>query len=116
MRPSVLIIGASPAIRLLWRTVFACRGWDVREADTVAGALASLDPAPDYLILDPHLPDGDGGPILRRVREAGLRTRVAVATTPEEAGYLEESGPIVLLDNPLDVVEVWKGSMLATAG
>ena len=97
MRPTLLIVEADPAIRLIWRTLFAGRGWDVREADNVTRGLASLEPAPDYLILARHLPDGDGEAILGQVREAGLKTRVAVAAA-------------------CDVVEVWRGAMLAVAG
>ena len=79
MRPKLLIVEADPANRVVWRTLFADRGWDVCEAGTVAEGLASLDPAPDYLILALELPDGDGGAILAQVRETGHKTRVSVA-------------------------------------
>ena len=97
MPPTLLVVEADPATRLAWRTLFAGRGWDVREAGSVAEGMASLEPAPDYLILARDLPDGDGEAILRRTREAGLTTRVAVAAA-------------------CDIVDVYREAVLAAAG
>ena len=59
-------------------------------ASTVAEGLALLDPPPDYLILDLGLPDAGGEVILRRVRDAGLETRVAVTTGSDDPGRLRK--------------------------
>ena len=113
MRPRLLIVEDDPAMTEVWQVVFSQRGWDVTVAATVAAGLASLDPAPDYLILDLRLPDGDGEAILRQIRETGLRTRVAVTTAMEDAerlGAVRGLGPETLLSKPVDVAEVWQGT------
>src|SRR3954468_2006287 len=80
--PLLLILEDHAATRLALGRVFVHRGWTVRSAAGVAEALDLLGggPAPDALILDLMLPDGDGLDVLRRVRGAGLRTQVAVCT------------------------------------
>lgn len=62
------------------RTLFLHHGWDVSLSRTVAGALTSLDPPPDWIILDLELADGDGEEVLCHVREAGIPSRVAVVS------------------------------------
>ena len=81
-------------------------------ASTVAEGLALLDPPPDYLILDLGLPDAGGEVILRRVRDAGLRTRVAITTGTDDAERLSRVKalkPEVLFEKPVNVADVWRG-------
>jgi DNA-binding NtrC family response regulator len=78
----VMIVEDDAGTRRSLETLFARRGWTVHAAGTVAEAERRLEegPEPDALILDLLLPDGSGATVLRRVRAAGLGTRVAVYT------------------------------------
>lgn len=91
------------------RRIFSRKGWEVLSASTVAEGLARLEPAPDCLLLDLMLPDGDGEAVLRRVREAGLATRVIVVTGVGEEGRLDrlrDLAPEAVLIKPIDLGEV----------
>ena len=64
----------------------------------------------DYLILDWALPDAGGGIILRRVRDAGMKTRVAVTTGTDDSDQLREIGdlrPEAVFEKPVNVADVW---------
>ena len=74
----------------VWEVVFSVRGWEVTVARTLSEGLAALDPPPDYLILDLKLPDGGGEAILHKVRDAKLKTRVAVTTGSDDPRQLSE--------------------------
>ncbi|WP_391733031.1 response regulator transcription factor [Tautonia sociabilis] len=116
VRPILLIVEDDPALTEVWRTIFAARGWEVRSAATVAEGLALLEPAPDYLILDLQLPDGDGGALLRRIRETGMKTRVAVTTASDDPASLAGLEPEALFRKPVDVVDVWRLGAFSEAG
>jgi len=76
--------------------------------------LALLDTPPDYLILDLLLPDQGGEVILRRVRDAGLKTRVAVTTAADAPNYLSEVNslkPEALFQKPVNVGDVWRAAV-----
>ena len=111
MRPKLLIVEDDASMREVWEVVFGSRGWDVTSASTVAEGLALHDPPPDYLILDLLLPDEGGEVILRRVRDAGLKTRVAVTTGSDDAQQLSEVKalkPEALFEKPVNVADVWR--------
>src|SRR4051794_21693232 len=74
----VLIVEDSLAMLYALRAQFEAFGWEVRLSRTVELALGQLDPAPDWIILDLWLSDGDGEEVLRHVRQAGIPSRVAV--------------------------------------
>jgi CheY-like chemotaxis protein len=118
MRPKLLFVGDA-TLRKVWQVLFAGRGWQVASASTADEGLASLDPAPDYLILDLRRPDAGREAVLRRVRETGLRTRVTVLAAPDDAAepdFLAELEPESLLRGPIDVARIWREGVLATAG
>jgi DNA-binding response OmpR family regulator len=118
-RPRLLIVEDDAALLVIWQIVFARRGWEVAVASTVAEGLASLDPPPDFLILDLLLPDQRGEVVLRRVREAGLKTRVAVTTASDDAGQLSTIGdldPEALFLKPFSIADVWREGEAARAG
>jgi two-component system response regulator RegA len=115
----LLIVEDDGPIRKVWHEIFDRRGWDVAAATTVAGGLALLEPAPDYLILDLTLPDGCGETILRKVREDNLKTRVTVMTGVDDAvrlGMVRLLRPDALLRKPIDVADVWREGQLARSG
>jgi two-component system OmpR family response regulator len=78
----LVIVEDDPGACRALATFFSRCGWTVRTGGSVAEAvrLLDLDPKPDALILDLMLPDGNGETVLRKVREAGLPTRVTVYT------------------------------------
>jgi DNA-binding response OmpR family regulator len=87
--------------------LFRRKGWDVLPATTVAEGLALLAAGPAGAILDLHLPDGDGSLVLAAIREAGLPTRVVIATGSEDEAQIarvERMGPDLVLRKPVDVV------------
>lgn len=108
-RHVLLLVEDHEATRRLMARLLSLNGWEVRTAATIAEGLAQLDPEPDCVLLDLMLPDGDGETVLRRVREAHPRTRVAVATATGDEARLEvvrRLGPDALLRKPLDFGEV----------
>lgn len=118
MRPKLLFVG-DEAMKKVWHVLFAARGWQVDTASTAEEGLASLDPAPDYLIVDLRLPAADAEAVLRRVKEAGLRTRVAIIAAPDdgtESSVLRVLKPEVLLRGPIDLAKVWRGGVPSAAG
>jgi DNA-binding response OmpR family regulator len=119
VRPRLLIVEDDALLVVVWQTVFARRGWEVAVASTVAEGLASLDPPPDFLILDLMLPDQGGEVILRRVREAELKTRVAVTTASDDdrqLGIIEDLDPEALFLKPFNIADVWREAEAAKAG
>ena len=116
LRPRLLIVDDDAAMREVWGIVFGSRGWEVVAASSVAEGLSSLDPPPDFLILDLRLPDGGGEAILRRVREAGLKTRVVITTGTDDATVLREVmalRPEAMFAKPINVADVWRESLAA---
>lgn len=71
-----------------------------------------MDPAPDCIILDLMLPDGDGAVILRKVREDKFPTCVVVTTgctDRERLDEVEQLRPERLLRKPVDFSQVLSG-------
>lgn len=116
MQPKLLIVEDDRSLTEVWRTIFSTRGWDVASASTLLDGLAKLDEAPDYLILDLELPDGGGEAILRRIRERGMKTRVAVTTGSDDLSRLIGLDPEALFHKPVDVASVWKQGVFAEVG
>ena len=74
----VLVIDDDPDVSLLARLQLENAGYEVVEADTAAtGTARALDAAPDLILLDWMLPDGDGIGVL-----AALRAEPATADLP----------------------------------
>jgi ActR/RegA family two-component response regulator len=117
--PTLLVVEDDEMSRRAWNSIFSRRGWDVTAVGTVAEALALLDPAPDFLILDLSLADGDGEAILSKVRDAHLKTRVAVTTGTCDVARLrdvEGLNPEALLEKPISVVDLWFEGELTRTG
>lgn len=115
----LLVVEDDDSIRTSWDVIFSQRGWDVVTAGTVAEGLSLLDPAPDYLILDLSLPDGEGETILRRVREGNLKTRVAVTsgdTDPARLRVVRDLKPDAVFLKPINIADVWSEGEEAKVG
>ena len=111
----VLIVEDDMATMFAMTRLFATQGWEVSRSKTVAGALAQLDPSPDWIVLDMGLANGAGADVLRQVRHAGLTSRVAIVSTVLDSERLESLGslePDVVFPKPLrfaDLLEVCTG-------
>lgn len=100
----ILIVEDDLAHLYALRTLFEREGWQVSESRTLAGALAQLDPPPDWIILDLGLADGDGEVLLDHVRGAGLPSRVAVVSSKldaERIARLQPLKPEAILEKPV---------------
>lgn len=108
-RHVLLIVEDHEATRRTLARLLTLYGWEVRTAATIAEGLRLIADEPDWIILDLMLPDGDGEDILRRVKEAGLGTRVAVATGTHDPARLDavrRLGADAVLSKPIDLDEV----------
>src|SRR3954471_3005580 len=117
--PTLLVVEDDEMSQRVWKEIFSRRGWDVTAVGTVAEAMALLAPAPDFLILDLSLADGDGEAILGKVRENSLKTRVAVTTGTCDVARLRHVrglNPEALLEKPFSVVDLWYEGELSRAG
>ncbi len=112
MRPvssekSILIVEDEHSIRYALRRFLAGRGWCVREAATVREAHTALDEcAPDVVLLDIRLPDGDGLDVLQRVgREAPAAKTIMMTAygTLDTVTRSLELGAFDYLVKPLDL-------------
>jgi DNA-binding response OmpR family regulator len=110
--PTVLIVEDHDHTRRLLGKVFSERGWDVREAGTVADALAALEPPPHCVIVDLNLPDGDGTDVLRAVRSGAASTTVVVVITAlSDVTRLARAAalrPHLMIQKPFDWEIVWR--------
>jgi two-component system KDP operon response regulator KdpE len=100
----ILIVEDDLATLYTLRAMFDRAGWDVSSARTLAGALVSLVPAPEWIVLDLGLADGDGEEVLRSVRESGIGTRVAVfsgALDHERIARLAPWRPDLVIAKPI---------------
>ncbi len=104
----LLVVDDDATTRFALQTPFSRQGWKVSVAATVAEAFDELcrTPAPRCVILDLNLPDGRGEMILRAVRDARLKTDVAVCSGVEDADRLSAvmaMHPEALLAKPLEL-------------
>jgi len=87
--PHVLLVEDDPfTARRLLRLLVSRGVCRVVLATTVAQALGLLEPPPDWVILDIHLPDGSGLAVLETIRRAGLPTRVVVSSSTKDSNLL----------------------------
>jgi two-component system response regulator AtoC len=111
MRPSVLVVDDERSFRLLAEEALSSEGFDVRTAGTLARARVELDKsAPDVMILDRRLPDGDGIDLLRDLAATGqLTSQVIVVTAYADVNNAVEAlqaGAVDYLTKPLQVTDL----------
>lgn len=109
----LMIVEDDPASRSSLASIFSRRGWAVCSVGTLAEAMAFLEHglAPDCMVLDLKLPDGDGIEVLSKVRSDGLKTRVAVCTGLHDPAKLENVralNPEGLMVKPIALEELEK--------
>src|SRR3954471_17577989 len=109
--PRLLVVDDDPYIRMVLKTLFSQRGWQVALAGTQAEGLASLDPAPQCVLLDLDLPDGRGEAILWEIRTHLPRTRVAICSGMEDPSRLEllrKLSPDLMLWKPIEMAPLYQ--------
>jgi response regulator of citrate/malate metabolism len=77
----------------------------VSEAGSVAQAVSALDAAPNWILLDLMLPDGNGTSVLRKIRNDRLSSRVCLVTgcCDEMLRDAQRTGAEHTFIKPLDV-------------
>lgn len=84
--PLVLLVEDEPQVRRFLRTLLAARGYGLVEAETAAAGLSLASThAPDLVLLDLGLPDGDGVEVTRRLRE-WTQTPIIVLSARDREG------------------------------
>jgi len=107
--PQVLVVEDQEVIQDLLLTIFGHEGFQTRCAGTVAEALAALVSRPEFVVLDLHLPDGQGTRVLSEIRELGLTTKVAVTTGTIDAGLIgaaKQFRPDMMFQKPYRATEL----------
>lgn len=110
-RQKLLLVEDDRATYTALRGILSLRGWDVVLATTLAEAHRVIDDHVDAVILDLMLPDGDGTPLLRRLRDRSATLPVAVTTgvcDVDRIAAVEELGPTALLRKPIVLAELLK--------
>ena len=97
MSQRLLIVDDHPGFRRTARTLLAADGFDVvGEAGGAREGLAlALELAPDVVLLDVQLPDGDGFGVARALGAALAATDVVLTSSRDRSDYgslVEESG------------------------
>ncbi len=102
----MLLVEDDAASAMALSTILRRRGFEVAHVTTVAEALAHLGTNPLFVILDLMLPDGDGLTVLKKIREAGLASRVVVTTAvsePDRLRAVHALKPEIVLQKPIDL-------------
>ena len=111
MRPSVLVVDDERIFRVLAEEALSSEGFDVRTASSLSRARAEIDKAaPDVMILDRRLPDGDGIDMLRELRAADQTQFLVIVVTAygdvENAVEALQAGAVDYLTKPLQVTDL----------
>ena len=103
--PYVVVVEDDPFTARRLHRLLVLRGVRrVVHATTVAEALGLLEPPPDWVILDVHLPDGLGLVVLQAIRNAELPTRVIVSSStmdPDLIAAFAAYKPDLIIPKPL---------------
>ena len=79
--PTLLVVEDSPAMAHMYREYLANEPYEVSIASTLSEAQAMLgELAPDLMLLDVQLPDGDGLQLLRDLKAYGAESQTVVMT------------------------------------
>ena len=86
-KPTILVVDDDPDLQKLLRTYFTMEGFQSRAAlkrDDILVALR-IQPLPDLILLDVHLPDADGFEVLDRMRHHPVLKNMPVIMLTAEA-------------------------------
>jgi two-component system response regulator PilR (NtrC family) len=104
--PTLLIVDDEPSIRELIAVTVEPLGFQAHQAGSLAEAWQTMeDTAPDLILTDLRLPDGDGMSVVQTAAEMDPPRPVAVITaygTPESAVEAMRAGAFDYLSKPID--------------
>ncbi len=109
MSASILIVDDDKAFQLIAKEALSAEGFDVRTVGNLARASVELDSnAPDVLLLDRRLPDGDGLDFLAARRTSGgiLTIMVTAYGDVENAVAALRAGAADYLTKPISVTDL----------
>ena len=94
---TVVIVDDHPSFRAVARMVLETDGFLVlgTEEDGESGVVGTLRLEPDVVLLDVELPDIDGFAVAARLREAGSRAAIVLASSRDRSDFgslVDESG------------------------
>ena len=107
--PLVLVVEDDPPMRRFLRTTLGAHGFRVLEATTAAEALASMTAqAPELVLMDLGLPDGDGIALTRTLRTWSRVPVIVLSARGREADKVEalDAGADDYLTKPFGVQEL----------
>jgi DNA-binding NarL/FixJ family response regulator len=96
-KATIVIVDDHPSFRAVARRVLETDGFVVvgTASDGESGLAATLQLAPDVVLLDVELPDIDGFEVAARLRQAGSATAIVLASSRDGADFgslVSESG------------------------
>ena len=106
---SILVVDDEALLRMSLRARLAQEGYELLEAGTAEEALGQLASEPDLVLLDFHLPDGDGLAVLREIKQRSPDTVVILMTafsSIENAVEAMKLGAFHYVNKPFDVEEI----------
>jgi two-component system response regulator AtoC len=111
MKPSILVVDDDRSFRVLADSALVTEGFDVRTAASLNKARAEIDAAaPDVIILDRRLPDGDGIALLQELRDNGPLASLVIVVTAygdiDSAVSALQSGAVDYLTKPIQVADL----------
>lgn len=108
-KPRILVVDDEPQILRFLRTSLTANGFDVIEARTGAdGRTKAASEAPDLIILDLGLPDGDGKDVLRDIRKTSETPVLILSAREREAEKVEalDAGADDYVNKPFGIDEL----------
>jgi two-component system KDP operon response regulator KdpE len=105
----VLVVDDEPAILRFLRPALEANDYELATAGTVAGAIKHIaSDAPDIVVLDLGLPDGDGKDVIRKVREWSDVPIIVLSARDRESEKIEalDLGADDFVNKPFGVGEL----------
>lgn len=99
--PTVLVVDDDEQVRTLYRSWLE-EPYEVRTAVDGRAALAVVDDEVDVVLLDRRMPEQSGDAVLERLRDRGLRCRVAMVTAVDPGIDILDMGFDSYLVKPVD--------------
>ncbi|HET9956193.1 MAG TPA: sigma-54 dependent transcriptional regulator [Polyangiaceae bacterium] len=111
MKPNILVVDDDRSFRILTETALASEGFDVRVCPTLRRAREELDTAaPDVMVLDRRLPDGDGIDLLEELKSSGAAATATIVVTAygdvDNAVAAMRAGAVDYLTKPTSVADL----------
>lgn len=100
---NILIIDDEEDLCWLLSNILQSKGYRVSAANSISDGMARLREAPDLLLLDLKLPDGDGMDMLPRISAIAPQTLVVIISaygSEERKGTAKNAGVCGFLDKP----------------